>query len=106
MSNMITHTHLLDDIRQILIDARTTVRRSVNNAMVKAYWNIGRLIVEYEQKGEVRAKYGKAQLEFLSEKLQAEFGKGCDASNLRNMRQFYLTYPICDALRHELSWTQ
>ena len=55
--------------------------------------------------GKERAGYGKRVLERLAERLQAEFGKGFDQSNLRNMRAFFVIYPIRDALRHELSWT-
>jgi predicted nuclease of restriction endonuclease-like (RecB) superfamily len=73
--------------------------------MVDAYWEVGRVIVEDEQAGKQRASYGKRVLEGLAERLQAEFGKGYDQSNLRNMRAFFVTYPIRDALRHELSWT-
>ena len=70
-----------------------------------AYWEVGRVIVEDEQAGKERAGYGKRVLEGLAERLQTEFGKGYDPSNLRNMRAFFVTYPIRDALRHELSWT-
>lgn len=63
------------------------------------------LIVEQEQQGQERAEYGKQQLNQLSKRLQSEFGKGFDVTNLRNMRQFYLTFPKRDALRLELSWT-
>ncbi len=77
---------------------------AVNTAMVSAYWNIGKQI--HEACGENdRAEYGKRLLTFLSDKLTVEFGKGFDESNLRNMRRFYLTFPIRDALRLELSWT-
>jgi predicted nuclease of restriction endonuclease-like (RecB) superfamily len=101
----ITHTQLLNDIRQILIAARQTVIRTVNDAMVHAYWHIGRLIVEYEQKGQDRATYGKQQLEKLSQSLQCEYGKGFDITNLRNMRKFYLTFPIRETLSPDLSWS-
>jgi len=73
--------------------------------MVQAYWTIGKLIVEHEQNGEKRAEYGKGVLESLASRLTQEFGKGYDASNLRYMRLFFLNFPICDALRHELQWT-
>ena len=101
----IVATQLLCDISKILIASRTSIAHKINTAMVQTYWHIGRLIVEYEQKGESRAEYGTQQLEFLSEKLQKDFGKGFDGRNLRNMRQFYLTYPIWNAVRTELSWT-
>jgi hypothetical protein len=96
---------LLDDIRQIVTASRLTVSQTVNSAMVLTYWQVGRLIVEYEQQGQVRAGYGKKLLEQLSQVLQAEFGKGFDVSNLRNMRQFYLTFPNHDSVSHKLSWT-
>ena len=92
-------------IRQVLETARRSAYKAVNFAMVQAYWQIGRLIVEDEQNGEARAEYGKKVLEELARRLTAEFGKGFDASNLRYMSLFYQAFPICDALRHELSWT-
>ena len=69
------------------------------------YWQIGHLIVEDEQHGNAKAQYGKAVLKNLAQQLTIEFGKGFDESNLRNIRQFYLAFPIRDAVRHELSWT-
>lgn len=92
-------------IRQILEKARNAVYRSINFAMVLAYWNIGKVIIEEEQQGKERAEYGKALIKELSLRLTKEYGKGFDESNLRNIRQFYLTFPNCDALRHELTWT-
>ena len=92
-------------IRAILSEARARTNRAINTAMVTAYWEIGRVIVEEEQQGERRAEYGKGLLDGLSQRLTAEFGRGYDRSNLTQMRGFYLAYPICDALRHELSWT-
>jgi len=62
-------------------------------------------LTKHEQKGAERAVYGKQQLEQLANTLQADIGKGFDVSNLRNMRKFYLTFPIQDALRPELGWT-
>jgi predicted nuclease of restriction endonuclease-like (RecB) superfamily len=96
---------LLNDIRQLLEQSRDALVQTVNSAMVQTYWHIGRLIVEDEQKGQSRADYGAQQIEFLAEKLQSEFGKGFHARNLRNMRQFYATFPIWNAVRTELSWT-
>lgn len=96
---------LLSSIRELLNTGRKQVAQAVNATMVQTYWQIGRLIVEDEQQGEARAEYGKAVLKNLSTSLTAEFGKGFDTSNLRNMRLFYLAFPNCDALRHNLSWT-
>lgn len=91
-------------IKQVLLQARATVLTTVNTAMIKAYWHVGKLIVE-AQGGEERAAYGNDLLRSISARLTKEFGKGFDASNLRNMRAFYLSFPNCDALRHNLSWT-
>lgn len=96
---------LLTSIRELLSTGRKQVAQTVNATMVQTYWQIGRLIVEDEQQGEARAEYGKAVLKNLSTSLTDEFGKGFDTSNLRNMRLFYLAFPNCDALRHNLSWT-
>mgnify|MGYP001560600025 CR=1 FL=1 len=92
-------------IKIVLEQARSNAYRAINSAMVNAYWQIGKIIVEEEQKGKERAEYGVSLLKYLSQKLSDEFGRGFDESNLRNMRFFYLTFPICDALRPELSWT-
>lgn len=72
--------------------------------MVEAYWNIGRIIVE-KQSGNKKAEYGTALLKNLSKEMTKEFGKGFTVANLKNMRQFYLTFPKSYALRSELSWT-
>ena len=92
-------------IYSILENARKNVARAINFEMVVAYWHIGREIIEEEQRGKSRAEYGKKLLKTLAGRLSGSFGKGFDESNLRNIRAFYLTYPKCDALRHELSWT-
>ncbi|MBQ7870257.1 MAG: hypothetical protein IJ355_08035 [Prevotella sp.] len=95
---------LYADIKSVLISARTTSVVAVNTAMVKAYWGVGKLIVD-AQGGEHKAAYGENLLNELSVRLTAEFGKGFDASNLRRMRQFYLSFPICDTVCHKLSWS-
>ncbi len=96
---------LVERIGHIITLARGQVRQAVNVAMVQSYWQIGQLIIEHEQQGESRAAYGSQQLQALSKQLTARLGKGFDVGNLRNMRQFYLTFPIRDAVRSELSWT-
>lgn len=98
-------TPLFQDIAEIIRQAWGQVQQTVNQAMVQSYWQIGRLIVEHEQQGNIRAVYGKQQLKTLSEQLTDEFGKGFDPSNLRNMRSFYLCFPKWDAVSHKLSWT-
>ena len=91
-------------IRGYVIDAQKRVYSAVNSAMVTTYWNIGKAI--YEVCGENdRAAYGKQILNYISERLTAEFGKGYNVRNLRSMRQFYLCFQKRNALRSELSWT-
>jgi predicted nuclease of restriction endonuclease-like (RecB) superfamily len=94
-----------ETIRKILNDARNRAYRSVNFAMVQAYRDIGRVIVEEEQKGKDRAEYGKHLISALSKKLTREFGKGFTITNLKYMRQFYITFQKSHALRDQLSWT-
>ncbi|HCA00877.1 MAG TPA: DUF1016 domain-containing protein [Halomonas campaniensis] len=101
----IAFSSLVSAITQQIKQARGQVRQAVNTAMVQSYWEIGRLIVEHEQQGNSRADYGKQQLQQLSQQLTERLGKGFDVTNLRNMRQFYLSFPIRDAVRLELSWT-
>ena len=88
-----------DRIRTILSEARSRAYRAINTAMVAAYWEIGRVIVEQEQQGQQRAEYGQALIAELSRRLKSEFGKGFDPSNLAKMRAFYLSHPILDAVR-------
>lgn len=104
MSQLINKT-LLANIKVLLHDARQNLQLTINTTMVQSYWHVGRLIVEDEQQGKARAEYGKQQLAQLAKTLSDEFGKGFDARNLRNMRQFYLAFPIWNAVRTELSWT-
>ena len=96
---------IYQQVRAILIRSRSRAWQAVNTEMVACYWEIGRLIVEEEQRGETRAAYGKGLIKELSTRLSAEFGKGFDKSNLWNMRAFFLCFPKIDALRRELSWT-
>jgi hypothetical protein len=93
------------EIREVLVQARARAWQAVNSEMVPAYWKVGRLIVEEEQRGKARAEYGKGLIKGLSSRLTADFGRGYDQSNVWNMRAFYLAYPKIDALRRELTWT-
>lgn len=94
-----------EKIKETLESARNRSYRAVNSEMVQAYWLIGRTIVEEELEGGPRADYGARLLLSLSKRLTADYGKGFDESNLRNMRMFFLRYKNRDALRPELSWT-
>ncbi|MCB6345866.1 PDDEXK nuclease domain-containing protein [Enterocloster lavalensis] len=91
-------------IRSYVIDAQKQIYVAVNQAMVTAYWNIGKAL--YEVCGEKdRAPYGKQVLKYISERLIKEFGKGFSVQGLRNMRQFYLAFPKHSTLWSELSWS-
>ena len=96
---------LLGQLRVLIQEARQQVLRAVDLVQIRTNWEIGRHIVEFEQAGAERAEYGEKSIPRLAESLTAEFGKGFDARNLRNMRAFYLVFPMWNALRTELSWT-
>jgi predicted nuclease of restriction endonuclease-like (RecB) superfamily len=104
-SSLQSNDDVYQRIQSILAEARSRAWRAVNSAMVAAYWEVGRVIVEEEQRREDRAQYGKRLLEELSRRLKTDFGRGFDPSNLSMMRSFYLAFPIFDAVRQELSWT-
>ena len=99
---------LYAQVRAVLAQARQQAHRSVNQTMVLAYWQVGRLIVEHEQAGQARANYGERLLPKLAERLTAEFGPGFAVQSLRNHRQLYLTLPG-DEIRStpwsELTWS-
>lgn len=85
-------------ITTILDDARTKVARTVNTAMVHAYWLIGRELVEVDQRGAARAEYGDEVVKHVAARLSQRFGRGFSPASLRRMRQFYLAFPIGSAL--------
>lgn len=91
-------------IRGYVIEAQRQVYTAVNTAMVNAYWNIGKAIFEVCGEND-RAAYGKRVLQYISDKMTAEFGAGFNIRNLRYMRQFYLAFPIRNTLCSELSWS-
>ena len=96
---------LVQHLRELIASARRQALRAVDAIQVRTCWEIGRHIVQFEQHGADRASDGARLIPRLAETLTAEFGRGSDASNLCYMRLFYQAFPICDALRHELSWT-
>ena len=93
------------EIRELLENARKNVAQQVNTQLLTTYWNIGRIIVEYEQQNQIRADYGKQTLRELSKELTREFGKGFSVSNLQFMRRFYQGYQIQQTVSVELSWS-
>ena len=96
---------LLKDIKSIINDSKKLVVRNVNTLMLSTYWNIGKRIVEEEQKGKFKAEYGAGLLVMLSKELTKEYGKGYSKSNLFSMRKFYIENQIFQTLSGKLSWS-
>lgn len=99
------YQELVSDIGGLLANARQHIASSVNTILVETYWQIGRYIVEYEQKGAERAEYGSNLLNRLSNDLTLKYGKGFGKSNLLYMRKLYITFPKSGTLSHLLSWS-
>ena len=93
------------EIRKLLENARNNIAQQVNTELLTTYWNIGRIIVEYEQQSQLRAEYGRQTLKELSKELTREFGKGFSVSNIQFMRRFYQSYPIQQTASVKLSWS-
>ena len=104
-NNSLMTNEMIEQIKQVMGQARTNVAKAVNNELITAYWNIGRIIVEHEQENNERAAYGRQTLKELSKVLTEEFGKGFSVSNLQFMRRFYQTYQIQQTLSVKLSWS-
>ncbi|MGL5123001.1 MAG: PDDEXK nuclease domain-containing protein [Fusobacteriaceae bacterium] len=102
-----TSENFYKNILEILKNSREKVLRTVNQTIVKTYFEIGKAIVEEEQEGEVRATYGKEIIKGLSGKLTSEFGKGFSETNLKQMKSFYNIYKIGQTLsdQFKLSWS-
>ena len=96
---------VVHEIGDLLAAARSNVARQVNNELLSTYWNIGRIIAEYEQTVPERADYGKQTLKELSKALTQEFGKGFSVSNIQFMRRFYQAYQIQQTASVKLSWS-
>lgn len=99
------YSALLENIGSTIERARENAIKAVNTELVKANWEIGRHIVEYEQDGQERAEYGSDLLSKLSKDLRQKFGKGFGRRNILDMRRFYIAYPIWQAVPAKLSWT-
>ena len=104
-NNSLMTNEMIEQIKQVMGQARSNVAKVVNNELITAYWNIGRIIVEHEQENNERAAYGKQTLKELSKVLTEEFGKGFSVSNIYNMRLFYLTYQKFQTVSGKLSWS-
>ena len=97
---------LVKEISHIIDSARTNAVRSVDFCRVQMYWHIGRRIVEEEQGGKARAEYGRGLIKNLAKEIEPEYGSGFGVRQLEQARQFYIEYPIANALRSQFNWTQ
>ena len=104
--NSFNSKKLLEDARKIIETAQSNAVRSVDFCRVQMYWNLGKRIFEEEQQGKERADYGAYIVKSLAEKLEVEYGSGFGKRQLEQSRQFYRVYPIANALRSQLNWTQ
>src|SRR3989344_4213539 len=99
------YSSLITNIGSLLEQGRKQAYQSINLILVKTYWEIGKQIVIYEQKGKEKAEYGSSLLNNLSKDLKLRYGKGFSKSNVYLMRMFYLNYQIFQTLSGKLSWS-
>lgn len=102
------YRQIVDDIRQIIDKGRNAAYAAVDAAMIATYWNVGRRIVEEEQHGQERARYGKELIKTLARELTHEYGSGYSQRYLAYFRKFYLTIPdltILQTCLQNLKWS-
>lgn len=99
------YNSLISDIGHLLEEARKKVYYQINLVLVKTYWEIGKRIIKFEQKGKEKAEYGSGLLDNLSWDLTERYGKGFSRDGLERMRKFYLTFPNSATLSRKLSWS-
>jgi predicted nuclease of restriction endonuclease-like (RecB) superfamily len=106
-NNEIQPNFLFENIKNLIKESQNRIITAINNTMSLTYFEIGRMIVEEEQKGELRANYGKQIIKTLSVKLTKDFGQGFSMRNIEQMRQFYIAYSIPQTVSAEfkLSWS-
>ncbi|MFY8188997.1 MAG: PDDEXK nuclease domain-containing protein [Flavobacterium sp.] len=97
---------LVEKIRLVIERTRENAVRSIDHHRTLMYWEIGKYIVEEEQEGKERATYGKYINKYLSQNLEPVYGSGFGIRQLETMRKFYIAFPIANALRSQLNWTQ
>ena len=104
-TNVREYGKLITSIGQALENGRRQAAYAVSQTMVRTYWEIGRQIVEYEQKGNEKAEYGSQLLHRLSKDLSDRYGQGFGMSNVNKMRKLYVCYPILQTLSAKLTWS-
>ena len=109
MSNKLTiYQAVIDDVKGIICSGMESAYNATNRAIVLTYWNVGRRIVEQEQRGNQRAEYGAAMMDALATELTKEYGKSYSKRNLQYFRKFYQCFPdieIVNSCVHNLTWT-
>ena len=96
---------VLPEIRSLIETSRRHVATTANLVLVNLYWNIGRVITQDIQNNEKRAGYGKQLIQELSEVLRKEYGKGFTRVNLQDMRRFFESFSICQALPDKFAFS-
>ncbi|MDD2972886.1 MAG: PDDEXK nuclease domain-containing protein [Lachnospiraceae bacterium] len=96
---------LIEEITKTVSEAKNDLATKVNKVITETYWTIGKYIVEFEQDGQIKAKYGTNMLTSLSQQLTLRLGKGYSRPNLNNMRKFYICYENCQTVSDKLSWS-
>lgn len=99
------YNELLNNIGFVLEQGRKSAFIAINSVLINTYWEIGKNIVEFEQKGNEKAEYGSKLLDTLARDLKDKYGKGFSKSNVYLMRLFYIKYPIFQTLSGKLSWS-
>lgn len=94
---------LFNEIEKVIVENKTKMTYQINNTLVNTYFHIGKIIVENEQNGNIRAEYGKDVLKNLSKKLTNKYGTGFSLSGLYNMRLFYIRYKNFQPLAGKLT---
>lgn len=102
---LVSSEQLYNEIKEALLSSRQQAYSAVNFAMVNAYWQIGKIIVEHENNGGFQLGNRVLEFEALATRLSAEFGKGFSVRTLQQMRKFYLCFPDANSLRSRLTWT-
>jgi len=103
---MLIHPSVITDIRSIIAESKEKAIRAVDHQRTLMYWHIGKRVFEEEQKGQDRADYGKYLTKYIAQELEPEYGSGYSRRQIELFRQFYRTFPIANALRSQLGWTQ
>lgn len=107
-NDIVNYQDVITDIKGIITSGREVAYNAANKAMVLTYWHIGKRIVEQEQAGKERAKYGQALIEALADELTKEYGRSFSKRNLQYFRKFYLAFPdeqIVNTCVHNLNWS-